>query len=114
MTRYTWGFAFLLMLMLSAVARSQTTDPSALTGLPSSLDASILGGTGADTIEQPLGLKDQLRSEFALLVTQMIHNLFMDLRLSLGLSATSVDPAGDPLAVLESIITGTVSTRLMP
>jgi len=84
------------------------------------LTASAVGQTlpdlqadnGATASPSAMGIKEQLRSDVTQVVVSIIHNVFVDLRLSFGFPEVPTDPTSDPLAILESLITGKVEAAL--
>jgi hypothetical protein len=111
MNRRSYSAACLMTLVLTAAAwgqsgflnpanESASSDPSA-----TAADTSVTG-------DQQPGVKQQLRSAFAQLVTDEIHNFFGELRTALGLPAEPTDPTTDPLAILETAITEMVVNKL--
>ncbi len=111
MNRRTWSTACLIVLLLTAAAWGQSTVEDT-TSVPASSDESVAAAetSGADGPLQ--SVKQQLRSEFAQFVVAEIHNFFVELRTSLGLPPEPTDPATDPLAILETVITDTVENKL--
>lgn len=111
MNRRTWSVACLTTLILAATAWSESTSEDT-TAAPASSDESVtaLDTTGTDGPLQ--SIKDQVRSEFAQLIVDEIHSFFQSIRTSLGLPAESTDPATDPLAILETVITDMVENKL--
>jgi hypothetical protein len=107
----TWSATCLMTLVLATTAWSQSSSTDT-TGTATTPDVSSLLGAAAGTPTTQPSIKQQLRSEMILLVTGEIHNIFTDLRTSLGLPAEPTDPTTDFLSILETIVTDMVQAKL--
>lgn len=111
MNHRAWSLAFVMMLVLSATAWSQSNSPST-TGTADVPGVLTTAAADAATTAGQLGIKKQLRSELAQLIDSIIHGLFSDVRTSLGLPAVPADPTTDPIAILESAVTDALNNVL--
>jgi hypothetical protein len=111
MNRRFCSTACFTTLLLTATAWGQSNGLDT-TGTSASSDTSAVTGVSSAAATTQPSFKQQLRSELAQLVVDEIHNIFLDIRKAFGLPEVPTDPTTDPLALLETAITGLVEAKL--
>jgi hypothetical protein len=111
MSRRSWLIACFTTVLLTATAWGQSSAQDT-TGSASLSDTTTVTDTSSAVPTTQPSFKQQLRSELAQLIIDEIHKVFLDIRQSFGLPAVPTDPTSDPLAILETAITGLVEAKL--